>query len=84
MKKREHNDPLKWWRDRQSKLPILAKFAQMCFCIPATSAPSAHIFAMASHLINMLRARLTPENAGHIIFVNRNIGWYEAEHGLIV
>jgi hypothetical protein len=39
---------------------------------------------MASHLINKWRTRLTPENAGQILFVNRNIGWYEAEHGLIV
>jgi hypothetical protein len=58
--------------------------AQMYLRIPATSAPSERIFSMASRLINKLRARLTPENAGRILFVNRNIGWYEEEHGLIV
>jgi hypothetical protein len=58
--------------------------ARMYLCIPATSAPSERIFSMASRLINKQRARLTPENAGQILFVNRNMGWYEAEHGLIV
>jgi hypothetical protein len=83
--KKEYNNPLKWWRDRQMKLPILTKLARIYLCIPATSAPSEHIFSMAtSRLINKLRARLTPENAGRILFVNINIGWYEAEHGLIV
>jgi hypothetical protein len=82
--KKGNNDPLKWWRDRQTKLPILAMLARMYLCIPATSAPSERIFSMASRLINKLRARLTPENAGRILFVNRNIGWYEAEHGLIL
>jgi hypothetical protein len=60
------------------------KACTMCLCIPATSAPSEQISSMASHLINKLRDRLTPENAGQIIFVNSNIGWYEAEHGIIV
>ena len=82
--KKENNDPLKWWRDRQTKLPILAMLARMYLCIPATSAPSERIFSMASRLINKRRARLTPENAGRIIFVNRNLGWYEEEHGLII
>jgi hypothetical protein len=35
-------------------------------------------------VIIKLQACLTPENAGQILFVNRNMGWYEAEHGLIV
>ena len=52
--KKEYNDPLKWWKDRQTKLPVLAKLAQMYLCIPATSAPSERIFSMASHLINKL------------------------------
>ena len=82
--KKENNDPLKWWRDRQTKLPILAMLARMYLCIPATSAPSERIFSMASRLINKRRARLTPENAGRIIFVNRSLGWYEEEHGLII
>jgi hypothetical protein len=82
--KKENNDPLKWWRDRQTKLPILAMLARMYLCIPATSAPSERIFSMASRLINKRRARLTPENAGRMIFVNRNLGWYEEEHGLII
>jgi hypothetical protein len=56
----------------------------MYLCIPATSAPSECIFSMASRLINKLRACLTPENAGRILFVKRNMGWYEEEHGLIV
>jgi hypothetical protein len=56
----------------------------MYLCIPATSAPSEHVFSMASCLINKLQARLTPENTGQIIFVNRKTGWYETEHGLIV
>jgi hypothetical protein len=38
---------------------------------------------MASRLINKLQAHLTPENAGQILFVNRNVGWYEEEHGVI-
>jgi hypothetical protein len=44
---------------------------------------SEHIFSMASHLINKLQACLIPENAGQILFVHRNIGWYEEDHDLL-
>eukprot|EP00956_Cyclotella_meneghiniana_P010783 scaffold15090_cov50-Cyclotella_meneghiniana.AAC.2 len=42
--KKEHHDPLKWWKDHESKYPVVAALAEIFLCIPASSAPSERIW----------------------------------------
>jgi hypothetical protein len=46
--------------------------AERILSIPATSAPSKRVFSAASNVINKKQARLTPENAGLILFLRGN------------
>ena len=73
----EENDPLLWWRKNQDVFPVLAKLARIYLAIPATSAPTERIFSRASLVINHLRSRLTPANAGMAIFLKSNLEWHE-------
>ena len=73
----EENDPLLWWKKNQDVFPILAKLARIYLAIPATSAPTERIFSRASLVISKLRNRLTPANAGMVIFLKTNLKWYE-------
>lgn len=72
-----YNNPLEWWKMRSLQFPILSKLARMYLCIPATSAPTERIFSLASRLISKARSQLDPETAGTIIYVNKNLVWYE-------
>ena len=73
----EENDPLLWWKKNEEVFPILAKLARIYLAIPATSAPTERIFSKASLVINRLRSRLTPANAGMAIFLKSNLEWHE-------
>ena len=50
-----------------------AQLARMYLCVPATSAPSERVFSVASRIISKLRARLTPANAGMLIFLSGTV-----------
>ena len=66
------SNPLKWWKDRAVKYPILSLIAKMLLCIPATSAPSERLFSAAGLTIANDRARLLPDNAEMLIFLQEN------------
>lgn len=70
--------PLEWWRLSSHQFPILSKLALMYLCIPATSAPSERILSMAVRLISSLRTNVSPRNAGMIVFINKNLPWFES------
>ena len=73
------NDPLLWWKQRESIFPNLAKLARIYLAIPATSAPSECLFSKASLVINKKCSRLSPGNAAMTIFLQGNIDWFENE-----
>ena len=68
----KYNCPLQWWKVNVSKYPYLRRLAKRLFCIPATSAPSEHVFSAASNIINKKRACLTPTNAALLMFLQGN------------
>ena len=72
---------LDFWLPNQSKFPILSQLARKFLCIQATSASSERIFSIASNIISKFRNRLSPENAGTILFVNKMLEWYKQESG---
>ena len=43
-------DVLQWWKEHESKLPLLAKMARNYFCIPVTSASSERMFSVGGNI----------------------------------
>ena len=70
-------DPLTWWKDKQLKLPTLAKLTKAYLAVQATSAQSERIFSAAALLITVLRNSLDPKTVKDLLFINRNWEWYK-------
>lgn len=64
------SNPLLWWKKNQKTLPLMSILARQILCIPATSAPSERVFSMAGLTITKLRASLSSDNAGNLIFLH--------------
>ena len=57
---------------RGTEFPHIANVARKVLCIPASSAPSERVFSAAGLTITKLRARLLPENASALGFLNQS------------
>ena len=68
----EYENPLVWWKERQSVYPTLAQMARRILCIPATSAPSERLFSSAGLTISADRTRMLPEHAESVLFIREN------------
>jgi hypothetical protein len=67
-----NDNPLEWWSLKKLKYPILSQLAYKYLCIAGTSAPSERMFSATGHLTSDRRARLKPENADMLLFLNKN------------
>ena len=70
-------NPLEWWAAHESRYPSLALLARNVLCIPATSAPTEHLFSYAGLTIADNRASLLPDNAEEIIYLR--VAWQKVE-----
>ena len=50
---------LEWWKANESSYPNLAKFAQDCLSVPATSVPSEQVFSISGDMVTDKRNRLS-------------------------
>ncbi len=62
------NCPLTWWKYNEKKYKLLSILAARLLCIPATSAPSEHVFSVVGLTIAKDRARLSSDTANELIF----------------
>ena len=67
------DDPLKWWKTRESVYPNLSKIAKKYLGIVATSVPSERVFSKAGQVVTERRNRLKANNVQKLIFLNANI-----------
>lgn len=74
-----HNlDALKWWKDHETKFPLVAQLAKKYMCIPASSACSERVFSTAGNLITAKRSCLLPENVSMLVFLYQNKTYYDS------
>lgn len=66
-------DPLIWWREHESSLPLLAVLARKYLCVPATSVPSERVFSTAGDILTAQRASLDSEKVDMLIFLKKNM-----------
>lgn len=66
-------DPLSWWKARESIHPEVAQVAREMLCITATSVPSECLFSDAGNIVTKKRCALSPENAECLIFLYGNL-----------
>ena len=67
-------DPLLWWKKRESQYPLMVKLVRKYFSIPATSVRSEEIFSTAGNVLTGKRNRLLPENVNRLVFLHENLG----------
>jgi hypothetical protein len=68
---KQHN-PLTFWYNNKTTLPLLAQQAQRYLSIPATSVPSERLFSDAGNIITHKRNRLHPNTVHDLLFLKEN------------
>ncbi|XP_053548615.1 zinc finger BED domain-containing protein 4-like [Bombina bombina] len=66
-------DPLVWWKARESIYEGLTAIMRRRLCIVATSAPAERIFSKAGQNFSERRNRLSPNKVRQLVFLNANI-----------
>ena len=66
------NNPLLWWKSRESVYAHLSKMAKAQLCMMATSVPSERVFSKCGQVISDRRSRLKAKHVKMIIFLNCN------------
>ncbi|XP_061758149.1 E3 SUMO-protein ligase ZBED1-like [Nerophis ophidion] len=66
-------DPLDWWKFKESDVPLLAKLAKRFLCIPGTSVAAERVFSTAGDVVTAQRSCLSPEHVDHLIFLQKNL-----------
>jgi zinc finger BED domain-containing protein 1 (E3 SUMO-protein ligase ZBED1) len=69
-----HEDPLLWWRGRQTVYPGLTRMARRSLCMVATSVPSERVFSKSGQLISERRTRLSAKKCENDYVSQRQFG----------
>lgn len=67
------DEPLAWWRNNESRYPLLATIAKKYLCICPTSTPSERIFSTAGNIVTPIRSSLKPEKVNMLVFLAKNL-----------
>ena len=69
-------DPLTWWRQNRTTLPLLAKLARKLLCTPASSVYSERIFSEFGEIYDDQRSRILPARGEKLLFIHHNYRKY--------
>ena len=67
------DDPLDWWKSRQSQYPLMSQLVRKYWSLPATSVRSEEAFSTAGNVLTTKRNRLLPENVDRLVFLHDNM-----------
>ena len=62
-------NPLIWWKKKESKYPRLSVLARKYLSVQASSTASERVFSLMGNILTKKRLRLTSENFRKIIFL---------------
>ena len=62
-----------WWRENESRFPVLARVARRYLAAPCTSVASERLFSSAGQVYTDQRSRLAADKAEMIVFVKHNL-----------
>ena len=68
-----HEDPLRWWKERQDRYPRLSILAKKTLCIIVNSVPCERFFSKMGLIITDRRQRLSHRKAGLLGFIAQNL-----------
>lgn len=66
-------NPLAWWKNNESRFPLMSLVTRKFVCVPATSSPSERVFSAAGQIVTPFRNALTPEKVNMLVFLSRNL-----------
>ena len=69
----EVSDPLRWWKEREDKYPLLSKHAKRLLGIPATSVASERVFSTAGDVVTAQRASFSVDQVHMLVSLKQNI-----------
>ncbi len=67
-----YNCPLSWWKSSARQFKIFKRLAVKYLAIPATSAPSKHIWSQASRILTVKQNRMSEKVTSVIIYCQEN------------
>ena len=67
------DDPLEWWKSRQSQYPLMSQLVRKYWSLTATSVRSEEPFSTAGNVLTKKRNRLLPENVDKLVFLHDNM-----------
>ena len=62
-------NPLNWWKKKESKYPRLSVLARKYLSVQASSTASERVFSLMGNILTKKRLRLTSEHFRKIIFL---------------
>jgi len=68
--------PLRWWKERRARYPVLSEMARVYLAVPASSAPSERVFSVAKLVLTDKRKQLLESRVARLMFMKRNMKLY--------
>ncbi|CAF0834838.1 unnamed protein product [Brachionus calyciflorus] len=70
-------DPLGWWKENESKYPILAKMAKKILGVPATTGSVERFFSKTGYILRQHRRKMADIQAENLFFLKENREFYK-------
>ena len=64
------DDPLGWWKGRQSKYPLLSQLAKKYLCIMGTSTSAERVFSAMGRVLTKTRMRMSENMFSSLMFLS--------------
>jgi len=68
-----NENPLLWWKAKETQYPKLSKVAKKYLCASATSASSERVFSTAGFISKDRRNRISPDKLDKVVFLHKNM-----------
>lgn len=71
------DDPLLWWKAKETEFPKLARMARAYLCVPASTAAAERVFSYGSIIIQDHRHSLEIDRVARLMWMKKNMRLYK-------